>query len=108
MNKRILGLLEDYCIEKGFEKWENDNELLEVLRNFDVIHKELCDSHRWWNEYQYVIRIKDTYIGYCNAETTGDMSASEVGYDFEPDSICEMEPIQKTITTYIVKKGVVF
>jgi len=106
MNNKIEKLLEDYCIEKGFTKWENDNELLEVLYNFKILYKDSGDEHRHWVEHQYVVKVKDTYIGYCNAETTGDMSPWEVGYEFDPDSVCEMEPVQKTVTTYIKKEEV--
>ena len=104
MDSKIEILLEDYCKKDGYEKWENDNELLEILRGFDVLHKELCDEHRHWNEYEYIIKIDDTYLRYIYAETTGDMSAWEAGYEFDPSSICEMEAITKTVTAYIIKK----
>ncbi len=101
---KIEILLEGYCKGKGYEKWLNDGELLEILRNFDVLHKKMISEHRWWNEYRYTIKVDDTYIGYVYAETTGDKSASETGYDFDPDLICEMEQIERTITTYIKKE----
>ena len=104
MNSKIEKLLEDDLKKDGFKKWENDDELLRVLRDFDELHKELISEHRWWNEYRYTIKIEDTYVGYIYAETTGDMNAQEAGYDFEPDSICEMKQIEKTITTYIKKE----
>ena len=104
MNKKIEKFLEDYSKKDGYGKWENDDELLEILRGFDVLHKEFIGDHRWWNEYRYTIKIEDTYVGYIYAETTGDMSASEAGYEFDPDSICEMEQVERTITTYIKKK----
>ena len=104
MNSKIEKLLEDDLKKYGFKKWENDNELLEVLRNLDELHKELISEHRWWNEYRYVIKVAETYIGYVYAETTRDMNAWESGYEFETDSICEMKQIEKTITTYIKKE----
>ena len=105
VNSKIEKLLKDYCNEgkDPIGEPKNAEELLETLRNFSVLHKEMISEHRWWNEYRYTIKIKGTYIGYIYAETTGDMSASEAGYDFDPDSICEMEQIKKTITTYIKK-----
>jgi len=106
MNKKIEKVLGGYCNGKGYKKWESDDELLEILRDLDVLHKEFICDHRWWNTYRYTIKVDDTYIGYVYAETTGDMSASEAGYDFDPDSICEMEQITKTITTYVNKKEV--
>ena len=104
MDIKIEKLLEDYCIEKGFTKWENDNELLDILRDLKEVKEELIEKHRWWNEYEYIVKLGDTYIRYIYADTTGDMSPSEAGYDFNPDLICEMEQIEKTITTYVIKK----
>lgn len=101
MDKKIEKILEDEYKRDGYGIWENDDELLELLRNYEVLHEERISEYRWWNTYRYVIKVGDTYIGYIHAETTGDMGASEAGYDFEPNSICEMKPIQKTITTYV-------
>jgi len=103
VDKKVEKLLVDECKKCGYGIWENDDELLELLRDYKVIYKEEISQHRWWNTFWYVIKIKDTYIGYVYAETTGDMGASEAGYDFDPDSICEMKPIPKTIITYIKK-----
>ena len=104
MDKKIEKILEDDERKYGWDKWRNNDELLEQLRESDEVYKELIDEHRWWNEYRYTIKVEDTYIGYVYAETTGDMNASETGYDFDPDSICEMTPVEKTITTYVKKE----
>ena len=103
MNKKIEGLLEDYCKGKGWPRWRDDEELLEILRNIDEVHKKMVSEHRHWDEYRYTIKIGNAYIGYIYAKTTGDMSPEETGYDFEPD-LCEMKPMVKTITTYIKKE----
>ena len=104
MNKKIEEFLEQEEKKNGFDKWKNDDELLELLRSYDEVYKEKTSEHRWWNEYQYVIKIGNKYIAYVYAETTGDMNAWEAGYEFDSDSICEMEPIEKTITNYIKKR----
>jgi len=103
MDKKIEKLLEDDEKKDGYDKWKNDDELLEVLRNNKMLFEEKISEHRWWNEHRYIIKVGDVYIGYIYAETTGDMSPREAGYEFDPDSICEMKPIQKTITVYIKK-----
>ena len=104
MNEKIIKVLLEDCKKNGWDKWDNDDQLLEQLRESDEVYKELIDEHRWWNEYRYTIKVGDTYIGFVYAETTGDMNASETGYDFDPDSICEMTPVEKTITTYVKKE----
>lgn len=103
MNKEIEEFLEKEESKNGFGKWTNDEQLLEMLRSYDELYEERISEHRWWNEVRYVIRVGDKYIGYVYAETTGDMNPSEAGYDFDPDSICEMEAVEKTMTTYIKK-----
>ncbi len=103
MNKKIEKLLEDYCKEIGIEKWKSEEELWHLLLEFDVIHEKLISEHRWWNIYRCVIKVKDIYIGYIGAKTTGDNNAYETGWEFDSSTICEMKPIEKTIVTYIKK-----
>ena len=104
MNERIRKILEDDSIKNGYTKLDNDFLLLEALREGNEVYKELVEEYRWWNEYRIVIKVGDTYIGYFDADTTGDMSATEAGYEIDLDAVCEMEQVQKTITSYVVKK----
>ena len=103
MNKRIEVFLEGICKKNGYEKWKDDNELLDLLRDYNALYEERISEHRWWNTFWYVIKMEDKYIGYVYAETTGDMSPREAGWEFDPDSICEMKPQIKTIVTYVKK-----
>jgi len=103
MNEKIEKILEDYCTNEGCEHWANDNELYGLLEDFDVLYEEKTDSHRWWDTYRTTIKVGDTYIGFISAKTTGDMNAREAGWDFESDTLCEMLPVKKTVTTYIRK-----
>ena len=103
MNKKIEKILKDECQKDACGIWETSEGLLDLLRDFDVLAKIDPEESRWWVEYRYIIKVKDTYIGYVYAETTGDMNAWEAGYEFDPDSVCEMKAVDMTITTYIVK-----
>ena len=104
MDSKIEIFLVDDLKKDGFDKWENNDELLEILRSYDVLNKKMISEHRWWNEYRYTITVGNKYIGYVYAETTGDENAWEKGYEFDPDSICEMEPITETVTSYVKKE----
>ncbi len=91
----------------GFDLHEDDpiilqEELLETL--FDCgneVYREKGDSHRWWNDVWIVKDIDGMLIGYDGAETTGDNSPTEVGWEFNDSSICEVKAVTKTITTTV-------
>ena len=104
MNMKIVRILEEDCKRNGWDKWDNDDQLLEQLREYDLVHKELLSEHRWWNLYRHIVKVNDTYIGWIDADATGDMSTREMGYEVDLNTICEMIPIQKTITVYEKKE----
>jgi len=56
------------------------------------------DSYRWWDEMTCVKKIGNKYFSYTWAITTGDMSANEAGWEFDFDSLIEVEPYEETIT----------
>lgn len=106
-NKKIEELIINHCIDCEHTcKYKGDDDILEevLVECFEVEDKQFLSSHRWWNTYRKVIKIEDTYIGYIVAESTGDSGAKELGYEFDPDLICEMLPVEKTIITYVVRK----
>jgi hypothetical protein len=43
-------------------------------------------------------------VGFIDGKTTGDDSAEEKGWEFDPSTICEVEAHEKTITVYEQKK----
>ena len=75
------------------------------MRDAKVLWKSNGDKHRWWTVYTYVVEINGMYIGYEDAETTGDMNAREAGYEFNIDSICEYEPKEIKTTIYVSKSN---
>ena len=100
MNSKVEKILEEYCISRGWKRWTDDDDLFELLINIDMIQEDKIGSHRHWDIYRRVIKVGDTYIGFITAKTTGDMSAKETGWEFDPDTICEMREVTKTIITY--------
>ena len=107
--KEIKKLISYHCAECDhsckYKGEEDDEQLLETLTEcFEEIDSQFLDKHRWWDTYRKVIKIDDKYIGYITADTTGDESAWEKGFEFDPDQLCEMEATEKTITVFTVKK----
>lgn len=49
--------------------------------------------HGGGNDVFNVVEIDGMLIGFDDAETTGDNSPSDVGFEFDPESIVEVEKI---------------
>ena len=105
INKKIRKIIEDEFAKKPHSyTLEDEDVLLEELTEGNLVEETLIAEQDWWNIYRYVIKVGERYIGYFDAKTTGDDSVRDMGYEIDLDEICEMIPIQKTITTYIRKK----
>jgi hypothetical protein len=85
--------------------WDIDNDTIyETLQEEKQIYAGKEDKHRWYSEYLGVVNLDGTLIGYTFARTHGDMSAREMGWEFDIDSICYVERIETVVYSYIVKE----
>jgi hypothetical protein len=97
MEQNIKEHLEKYALSKG---WKTDEEtLVEIVRESDTIWCSEPDSHRWWDIHTFVSEIDGMFIGFEDARSTGDTSTSDLGYEFDPETIKQYYP--KEITTII-------
>ena len=64
-----------------------------------LIEQDEWDS-RWWTNLFAIQEINSKLIGFQWAETTGDDTPYEKGWEFDEDSICFVEPYDVTITKY--------
>jgi len=102
INEKIKNHLIEYNKSNG---WGTDDEtLIETLLDSHVIAEEELTEHRWWIEYTHVVEIDGMIIGFDIAKTTGDMSAREAGWEFDPDTIVELEKYTETVTKFRVKR----
>ena len=76
----------------------------EILSDETEIHEEEISRHRWYTTTFRVVDVKGMLIGYNDAFTTGDDCAEDVGWVFDPSSICQVEPKQVLKTIYVRKK----
>ena len=99
MNEKIKKHLVAYN-EKN--KWAiNDETIRETLEECGKeLFREKLGGRRWWNDIFIVKDIDGMLIGYNWAETTGDMSPREAGWEFDDAEIWEVKPIEKTIIVY--------
>lgn len=87
---------------------KTEEEAIEYLRELDG-HEQERSSRRWWDDLTVVaeVQVNDDdvyYIGYRDAETTGDRSAYDRGWEFDPESIRLYEKQTKTITYFELKQ----
>ncbi len=99
MDENVRSHVAQYCKKKG---WATDDAtIIEAITDiYPYLHREGVGNHRWWNDYFYVIEIDGMFIGYYDAETTGDMSAYESGFEFGSSSIHEVKAVEKTVIVY--------
>lgn len=80
-------------------------DLYYVLQEYGkYIWSDFYREHRWWNDIFMVVQLDDLLFGFIGAETTGDMNAVECGFEFDPNTICFVEPYEIKITKYRKKE----
>ena len=99
MDEKVKKHLIKYCNSKGYPI--DDETLFEVIMEGKNLHREEVSQHRWWNNYLYVVEIDGMIIGYVYGEANRDVSMSDLGYEFDSSSICEMEPVEKVVISYV-------
>jgi hypothetical protein len=82
----------------------DDDTLLETLLEEDTVHEQIVGQRRWWNDIFHVVNVGGMLIGYDWAHSTGDSSASELGWEFDWDSVVEVEAFEKVVVGYRVKE----
>jgi len=107
MNENIKTYITNYLI--NVENWPEEDiiekNIIDYLSETEPIYEEDIGSSRWWMNTFRVIEIGDLLIGFEWATTTGDNNARDMGWEFDPKSICEVEKKEtiKVITEYIKK-----
>jgi hypothetical protein len=103
MNKNIYEHLKKYCSKNGFEFDGSARDILETLQDSgERVYCEDAGSRRWWKDTFEVVDLDGMLIGFSGATTTGDDSPTDKGWEFDPETCCEVEMHTETkiITTY--------
>lgn len=98
MEERVKQHLLKCCETDGYD--QNDDGIYEMLRDAKTIYGEKIRSRRHWDEYRYTVEIGDRLIGYVDEYATGDM-AGDLGFEFDPNTICEMVSVEKTVVVCV-------
>jgi hypothetical protein len=104
MNEHIKTHVTAYNEKHGYGT--SDNDLIETIQEGKHIWTGDYDRHRWWNECFTVVEVGGMLIGFNDAETTGDESPYDRGWEFDPESICEVEAEAVVTTTTIYKRKI--
>ena len=98
MNEKIRDHVIAYCESKG---WTNDNEgVIEVITEAKEVWSGDEEEHRHWIEYTKVVEINGMFIQFTDAKGAGDQGIYDAGWEFDPDSICEVKPKEIKTTIY--------
>ena len=106
MNEKLKALLME---KMGADKRRGDfnDQVFEFLyHECDEVYRESLADRRWWKDLFVVVDVGDgVLLGFNSASTTGDDSPRDKGWEFDPDTICEVEKVteMKEVTTYIAK-----
>lgn len=96
--KLVNYVVNDKRLSKYYDKTITDVALVhDVLLEADIVWEGNQDKHRWYNSFNCVVKIGDNYFMFDYADNTGDMGLDEIGWEFDLTSVCEVEPIEKTI-----------
>lgn len=79
-----------------------DDEILETLRESNIIYEKNNGMYRWWTEVFRVVDIGGRLVGFYDATSDGDESATERGWEFDANSVTDVEEI--TIKGYVPVK----
>jgi len=100
MNNKIREHLVKYNLKN--EYGTSDADLFETLFEAEELYSKQKTKHRWWIDIFTVVEIDGMFIGFMYAETTGDNNPKDVGWEFDPRSICEVVP--KEVKSIIYEK----
>ena len=96
MNKEIKDFLMGYCKDNGYEVSERG--IKEALQDRYVIYSETLGTYPRWKGGFWVVAVNEKLIRFN--WTIGDYSATELCWELDIDSVCEVEKKAKTVVVY--------
>ncbi len=101
MNEKIEQHLLAYAKKEGWLDDDGKTDLVEIILEYgEKIYQKLISDHRWWDNYFVVKNIDGMLIGFEDAQTTGDENAYDKGWEFDPETVCEVEKVEKIVYEY--------
>lgn len=98
MNSKIREHVLAYNRKK--EYGESDKDIIESIRYGKHVWTGDESERRWWTDCFTVVEVDGMLIGFADAKTTGDDSPRDVGWEFDPETICEVVAKEVVTTVY--------
>lgn len=100
MDTIAIDQIKRWMEQVDFTDGDKDKHLYDALCEMDEVHSEHVGSHRWWDDMHIVVNCDGMLIGYMGAHTNRDDTPSDLGWSFNPRTICRVKPVEKVITVY--------
>ena len=100
MNSTIQEHVRQYNIRE--QQDDSDDGVIDTILEAAIVWSTVVNRRRWWNDLFVVVEVNGMLIGYDGAATTGDSNPVDVGWEFDPSSICVVKP--KEITTIVFER----
>jgi len=98
MNEKVRKHVAAFNETQGWET--SDESIIDTIREAKEVFQGKSYPRRWWSEHLSVVEVNGMLIGFDDASTTGDDSPRDKGWEFDPDSICEVRSREVTTTVY--------
>lgn len=98
--KRALEIIKDDYRVKFNEELDEEKIGRTLLEVYPIFSEGDSCEKRHWVEVQTIFRIGQHAIRASIARTTGDESAQEKGWIFDPNSMAEVFPVRVLVTRY--------
>lgn len=102
MNDKIRNHVTEYCKANNWTHWthDDDNGLIETIREAKEVWSGNEDEHRHWIEYDKVVEIDGMFIQFVDAKGAGDQGVYDAGWEFDSSTIHEVRPKKVETTIY--------
>jgi hypothetical protein len=101
MNEKIREHVRAYNLREFDDS--SDEGIIETIRDAVEVWSGNDSDRRWWTDCFTVVNIDGMLIGFDDAKTTGDDSPRDKGWEFDPESICEV--VAKEVVTTVYEKA---
>ena len=98
MNPEVKAHVSDYLVKTG--QIVNDEIIADTIQEAKEVWRDEGSYRRHWRDHFIVVELDSMKIGFMGAATTGDDSPRDKGWEFNPDTICKVEPVKVEVTTY--------
>lgn len=104
----IRDILREYYVINRYELFEKgskkeDMNFMEMLRDLDTVWEGDESEYRWYIELTRVVKVGDHFIAYRDYKITGDDSPSDMGLEYDFESVHEVFPKEVMTTIYVTK-----